>query len=211
MVRLIYSAICSIDGYIADSDGNFDWAVPGAQVHSFVNELERGVGTYLLGRRMYETMIPWETMAHETTPHEDPGGTSVSGYSVPGGPSVPDEFAGIEAATVEFARIWRGIDKIVYSTTLNEVSTARTRIVPRFDADFVSSIKSGAVQDISIGGPTVAVSAFAAGLVDEVRLFLCPVNIGGGLRALPEERLDLQLLEEKTFDGGVIYLRYAVR
>ncbi|MFE5647440.1 dihydrofolate reductase family protein [Rhodococcus sp. NPDC056516] len=201
MVSLIYSAICSIDGYVADRDGNFDWAVPDAQVHSFVNELERGVGTYLLGRRMYETMIPWETMAAE----------DLGRSSVPGGSSVPDEFAGIEAATVEFAQIWRGIDKIVYSTTLNEVSTARTRIVPRFDADFVNSIKSEAVQDISIGGPTVAVSAFAAGLVDEVRLFLCPVNIGGGLRALPERRLDLQLLEEKTFDGGVIYLRYAVR
>ncbi|MFE5877940.1 dihydrofolate reductase family protein [Rhodococcus sp. NPDC056506] len=201
MVSLIYSAICSIDGYVADRDGNFDWAVPDAQVHSFVNELERGVGTYLLGRRMYETMIPWETMAAE----------DLGRSSVPGGSSVPDEFAGIEAATVEFAQIWRGIDKIVYSTTLNEVSTARTRIVPRFDADFVSTIKSEAAQDISIGGPTVAVSAFAAGLVDEVRLFLCPVNIGGGLRALPESRLDLQLLEEKTFDGGVIYLRYAVR
>ena len=201
MVSLIYSAICSIDGYVADRDGNFDWAVPDAQVHSFVNELERGVGTYLLGRRMYETMIPWETMAAE----------DLGRSSVPGGSSVPDEFAGIEAATVEFAQIWRGIDKIVYSTTLNEVSTARTRIVPRFDEDSIRLLKSEAVQDISIGGPTVAVSAFAAGLVDEVRLFLCPVNIGGGLRALPERRLDLQLLEEKTFDGGVIYLRYAVR
>ncbi|MFC8935863.1 dihydrofolate reductase family protein [Rhodococcus sp. NPDC057135] len=201
MVSLIYSAICSIDGYVADRDGNFDWAVPDAQVHLFVNELERGVGTYLLGRRMYETMIPWETMAAE----------DLGRSSVPGGSSVPDEFAGIEAATVEFAQIWRGIDKIVYSTTLNEVSTARTRIVPRFDEDSIRLLKSEAVQDISIGGPTVAVSAFAAGLVDEVRLFLCPVNIGGGLRALPERRLDLQLLEEKTFDGGVIYLRYAVR
>ncbi|MFD6516669.1 dihydrofolate reductase family protein [Rhodococcus sp. NPDC060176] len=201
MVSLIYSAICSIDGYVADRDGNFDWAVPDAQVHSFVNELERGVGTYLLGRRMYETMIPWETMAAE----------DLGRSSVPGGSSVPDEFAGIEAATVEFAQIWRGIDKIVYSTTLNEVSTARTRIVPRFDEDSIRLLKSEAVQDISIGGPTVAVSAFAAGLVDEVRLFLCPVIIGGGLRALPERRLDLQLLEEKTFDGGVIYLRYAVR
>ncbi|CAN5153145.1 dihydrofolate reductase family protein [soil metagenome] len=201
MVSLIYSAICSIDGYVADEQGNFDWAVPDAQVHSFVNELERGVGTYLLGRRMYETMIPWETMASE----------DLERSSVAGGPSAPGEFAGIEAATAEFAQIWRGIDKIVYSTTLNEVSTARTRIVPSFDEDFIRLLESEAVQDISIGGPTVAVSAFAAGLVDEVRLFLCPVNIGGGLRALPESRLDLQLLEEKTFDGGVIYLRYAVR
>ncbi|ANQ74109.1 dihydrofolate reductase family protein [Rhodococcus qingshengii] len=201
MVSLIYSAICSIDGYVADEQGNFDWAVPDAQVHAFVNELERGVGTYLLGRRMYETMIPWETMASE----------DLERSSVAGGPSAPGEFAGIEAATAEFAQIWRGIDKIVYSTTLNEVSTARTRIVPSFDEDFIRLLESEAVQDISIGGPTVAVSAFAAGLVDEVRLFLCPVNIGGGLRALPESRLDLQLLEEKTFDGGVIYLRYAVR
>ena len=176
-------------------------AVPDAQVHAFVNELERGVGTYLLGRRMYETMIPWETMASE----------DLERSSVAGGPSAPGEFAGIEAATAEFAQIWRGIDKIVYSTTLNEVSTARTRIVPSFDEDFIRLLESEAVQDISIGGPTVAVSAFAAGLVDEVRLFLCPVNIGGGLRALPESRLDLLLLEEKTFDGGVIYLRYAVR
>ncbi|MGH3896238.1 MAG: dihydrofolate reductase family protein [Rhodococcus qingshengii] len=201
MVSLIYSAICSIDGYVADEQGNFDWAVPDAQVHAFVNELERGVGTYLLGRRMYETMIPWETMASE----------DLERSSVAGGPSAPGEFAGIEAATAEFAQIWRGIDKIVYSTTLNEVSTARTRIVPSFDEDFIRLLESEAVQDISIGGPTVAVSAFAAGLVDEVRLFLCPVNIGGGLRALPESRLDLLLLEEKTFDGGVIYLRYAVR
>ncbi|MCX6472505.1 dihydrofolate reductase family protein [Rhodococcus sp. (in: high G+C Gram-positive bacteria)] len=201
MVSLIYSAICSIDGYVADEQGNFDWAVPDAQVHAFVNELERGVGTYLLGRRMYETMIPWETMASE----------DLERSSVAGGPSAPGEFAGIEAATAEFAQIWRGIDKIVYSTTLNEVSTARTRIVPSFDEDFIRLLESEAVQDISIGGPTVAVSAFAAGLVDEVRLFLCPVSIGGGLRALPESRLDLQLLEEKTFDGGVIYLRYAVR
>ena len=201
MVSLIYSVICSIDGYVADEQGNFDWAVPDAQVHAFVNELERGVGTYLLGRRMYETMIPWETMASE----------DLERSSVAGGPSAPGEFAGIEAATAEFAQIWRGIDKIVYSTTLNEVSTARTRIVPSFDEDFIRLLESEAVQDISIGGPTVAVSAFAAGMVDEVRLFLCPVNIGGGLRALPESRLDLQLLEEKTFDGGVIYLRYAVR
>lgn len=200
-MSLIYSVICSIDGYVADEQGNFDWAVPDAQVHAFVNELERGVGTYLLGRRMYETMIPWETMASE----------DLERSSVAGGPSAPGEFAGIEAATAEFAQIWRGIDKIVYSTTLNEVSTARTRIVPSFDEDFIRLLESEAVQDISIGGPTVAVSAFAAGLVDEVRLFLCPVNIGGGLRALPESRLDLQLLEEKTFDGGVIYLRYAVR
>lgn len=200
-MSLIYSAICSIDGYVADEQGNFDWAVPDAQVHAFVNELERGVGTYLLGRRMYETMIPWETMASE----------DLERSSVAGGPSAPGEFAGIEAATAEFAQIWRGIDKIVYSTTLNEVSTARTRIVPSFDEDFIRLLESEAVQDISIGGPTVAVSAFAAGLVDEVRLFLCPVSIGGGLRALPESRLDLQLLEEKTFDGGVIYLRYAVR
>lgn len=200
-MSLIYSAICSIDGYVADEQGNFDWAVPDAQVHAFVNELERGVGTYLLGSRMYETMIPWETMASE----------DLERSSVAGGPSAPGEFAGIEAATAEFAQIWRGIDKIVYSTTLNEVSTARTRIVPSFDEDFIRLLESEAVQDISIGGPTVAVSAFAAGLVDEVRLFLCPVNIGGGLRALPESRLDLQLLEEKTFDGGVIYLRYAVR
>ena len=193
--ELIYSAICSIDGYVADEQGNFDWAVPDAQVHAFVNELERGVGTYLLGRRMYETMIPWETMASE----------DLERSSVAGGPSAPDEFAGIEAATAEFAQIWGGIDKIVYSTTLNEVSTARTTIARDFDADAVRALESEAVQDISIGGPTVAVSAFAAGLVDEVRLFLCPVNIGGGLRALPESRLDLQLLEEKTFDGGVIY------
>lgn len=200
-MSLIYSAICSIDGYVADEQGNFDWAVPDAQVHAFVNELERGVGTYLLGRRMYETMIPWETMASE----------DLERSSVAGGPSAPDEFAGIESATAEFAQIWGGIDKIVYSTTLNEVSTARTTIARDFDADAVRALESEAVQDISIGGPTVAVSAFAAGLVDEVRLFLCPVNIGGGLRALPESRLDLQLLEEKTFDGGVIYLRYAVR
>lgn len=199
-MSLIYSAICSIDGYVADEQGNFDWAVPDAQVHAFVNELERGVGTYLLGRRMYETMIPWETMASE----------DLERSSVAGGPSAPGEFAGIEAATAEFAQIWRGIDKIVYSTTLNEVSTARTTIARDFDADAVRALESEAVQDISIGGPTIAASAFAAGLVDECRLFVCPVSVGGGLPALPRGRLDLRLLEQKTFDSGVIYLRYAV-
>ncbi|MDI9914131.1 dihydrofolate reductase family protein [Rhodococcus sp. IEGM 1379] len=181
MVNLHYAAIASLDGYVADNNGNFDWAMPDTEVHAFVNDLERDVGTYLYGRRMYETMAGWESMD------------------------------GLESSPVadDFGRIWRGADKVVYSTTLPEPTTPRTRLERTFDPDAVRAIKMSAAQDISIGGSTLAAQAIAAGLVDECHLFLCPISVGGGLRALPANvRLDLHLLAEKTFDGGVIYVRY---
>lgn len=181
MVNLNYMAICSLDGYVADAEGNFDWAAPDEEVHAFVNDLERDVGTYLFGRRMYETMSVWESMeGFDSSPVTD-----------------------------DYGRIWRGADKIVYSTTLPAPMTARTRLERTFDPDAVRAMKMSAAQDISIGGPTLAAQAMSAGLVDECQLFLCPISIGGGLRALPATvRLDLHLLAEKTFDSGMIYLRY---
>ncbi|MGG7104097.1 dihydrofolate reductase family protein [Rhodococcus sp. 24CO] len=182
MVNLEYSAICSLDGYVADDEGNFDWAMPDAEVHGFANNLERDVGTHLYGRRMYEVMTAWETMAD------------------------PDPIAD------EFGRIWRRADKVVYSTTLAEPSTQRTRIERAFDPEAVRAMKARATQDISISGPTLAAHAIAAGLVDEIHLFLCPVMVGSGLRALSADvRVDLELLEQKAFRSGVVYLRYGVK
>ncbi|PBC41462.1 deaminase [Rhodococcus sp. ACPA4] len=182
MVNLEYSAICSIDGYVADKEGNFDWAMPDAEVHGFANNLERDVGTHLYGRRMYEIMAAWETMAD------------------------PDPIA------EDFARIWRRADKVVYSTTLAEPSTQRTRIERTFDSEAMRAMKASATQDISIGGPTLAAHALAAGLVDEIHLFLCPVIVGSGLRALSADvNVDLELMEQKAFRSGVVYLRYRVR
>lgn len=182
MVNLEYSAICSLDGYVADKEGNFDWAMPDAEVHGFANNLERDVGTHLYGRRMYEVMAAWETMAD------------------------PDPIA------EDFARIWRRADKVVYSTTLPEPSTQRTRIERTFDSEAVRAMKAGATQDISIGGPTLAAHALAAGLVDEIHLFLCPVIVGSGLRALSADvHVDLERMEQKAFRSGVVYLRYRVR
>lgn len=181
-MNLEYSAICSLDGYVADDEGNFDWAMPDAEVHGFANNLERDVGTHLYGRRMYEVMAAWETMAD------------------------PDPIA------EDFARIWRRADKVVYSTTLAEPSTQRTRIERTFDSEAVRAMKAGAAQDISIGGPTLAAHALVAGLVDEIHLFLCPVIVGSGLRALSADvHVDLELMEQKAFRSGVVYLRYRVR
>jgi dihydrofolate reductase len=185
MARLIYSAIASLDGYVADEQGNFDWAAPDEEVHAFVNDLERPIGTYLYGRRMYDVMAAWETMPTD---------------------------AGQPAAMRDFAQIWRAADKVVYSTTLEEVSTARTRVEPEFDADAVSRMKDTADRDLSVGGPRLAGNALAAGLVDELQLFLVPAVVGGGTQALPDGvRLDLDLLDERRFASGVIYLRYRVR
>lgn len=182
MVNLAYSAICSLDGFVADDEGNFDWAMPDAEVHGFANNLERNVGTHLYGRRMYEVMSAWETM-------DDP-----------------------DPIAEDFGRIWRGADKVVYSTTLAEPSTQRTRIERDFDGEAVRAMKAMATQDISIGGPTLAAHATAAGLVDEIHLFLCPVMVGSGLRALPADvRVNFELLEQKAFRSGVVYLRYGVR
>jgi dihydrofolate reductase len=185
MAKLIYSAITSLDGYVADEDGTFDWAAPDAEVHAFVNDLERPVGTYLYGRRMYEVMAAWET--------------------------VPTD-AGQPPQMRDYARIWRAADKVVYSRTLAEASTARTRVEGEFDPDAVRRMKASAGRDLSVGGPHLAAEAFRAGLVDECHLFLNPVVVGGGNRALPDHlRLDLELLDERRFGNGVVHLHYRTR
>ena len=177
MARLIYTAIASLDGYVADEDGSFDWAAPDEEVHSFVNDLERAAGTFLLGRRMYEVMVAWETM-------DDPA------------PVMRD-----------FAGIWRAADKVVYSRTLEAPSSARTRIERDFDPAAVRDMKGALERDISVGGPNLGAQALAAGLVDECRLFLTPVVVGGGNAALPAGQR-LELLDQRRFGGGVAYLRY---
>jgi dihydrofolate reductase len=185
MAKLIYSAITSLDGYIADEDGNFDWAAPDEEVHSFVNDLERPVGTYLYGRRMYEVMAPWET-AHTLTDQR---------------PVMQD-----------FAQIWQAADKIVYSKTLETASSARTRIEPAFDPEAVRRMKTRAERDIAVGGPDLAAQAIKAGLVDEFHLFFVPIVVGGGNQALPDHvRLKLELLDERRFGSGVVHLRYTTR
>ena len=181
MAKLISSAITSLDGYIADEDGNFDWAEPPEDVHAFINDLERPVGTYLYGRRMYETMLYWET-AHTVADH-------------------PVE--------QDFAEIWRAAEKVVYSKTLEAVSSARTRIERDFDPEGVRLMKARAGRDISLGGPELAARAFEAGLVDELRLFVVPMVVGGGKRSLPDSvRLRLVLLDERRFGSGMVYLHY---
>ena len=181
MAKLIYSAIMSLDGYTADKDGNFNWSAPDAEVHGFINDLERDVGTYLLGRRMYQVMSVWETM-----------GTS-------GDPSVIQDYA----------RIWQGADKVVYSTTLAIAPTPRTRLERQFRPETVRDMKAGTDRNISIGGPTLAAHALNAGLVDECQFFITPVAVGGGLRFLPDGlEARLELLEERPFGNGVVYLRY---
>jgi dihydrofolate reductase len=183
--RLVYAAITSLDLYIEDESGGFAWAEPDDEVHAFVNDLERGATTYLYGRRMYETMAVWETMG--TAPDDEP-------------------------VHREFADMWRAADKIVYSTTLDRPTTARTRIVRTFDPDEVSDLKRSSAADLAIGGPAVAANAFRAGLVDQVHLFLHPVIVGGGKPALPSGvRVGLELEEERRFASGVVYLRYRVR
>jgi dihydrofolate reductase len=184
MAKLIYSAITSLDGYVADEDGNFDWAAPDEEVHSFVNDLERPVGTYLYGRRMYEVMVYWET-AH-TLADQPP-------------------------FSRDFAEIWQAADKIVYSRTLETAGSARTRIERDFDPETVRQLKASAERDITVGGPDLAAQAIEAGLVDEFQLFVAPVVVGGGKRALPDNvRLKLELLDERRFGSGVVYLHYRI-
>jgi dihydrofolate reductase len=185
MAKLIYSSIASLDGYVADADGNFGWAAPDAEVHAFVNDLERPIGTYLYGRRMYEVMAYWQT--------------------------APTDDASEHPVTRDFAQIWKAAEKIVYSTTLESASTPKTRIEPTFDAGYVRELKTSAEQDLGIGGPTIAAEALRAGLVDEYHVFLNPVIVGGGNPSLPDGvRLDLDLLAERRFGGGVVYLQYRV-
>jgi dihydrofolate reductase len=184
VAKLIYSAIASLDGYIEDEAGRFDWAEPDEEVHSFVNELMRPVGTYLLGRRMYEVMVYWESIELADQP-----------------PFIRD-----------FAEIWRAADKVVYSTTLDAASTARTRLEREFDADAVRRLKAAAGRDLTVGGPELAARAFRAGLVDELHLFVAPVVVGGGKKALPDDvRLELELVDERRFRNGMVHLRYRNR
>jgi dihydrofolate reductase len=190
MAKLIYSAIASLDGYIADEDGNFDWAVPDEEVHAFINDLERPVGTYLYGRRMYETMAGWET---------DPSAADQSPRSH-------------DFAEHDFAEIWQAADKVVYSKTLETVSTTRTRLEREFDPEAVRQMKASAGRDISVSGPDLAAQAFRAALVDECYLIVTPIVVGGGKRSLPNDvRLKLELLDERRFDNGMVYLHYRTR
>jgi dihydrofolate reductase len=185
VAKLIYSAISSLDGYVADADGNFDWAAPDDEVHAFVNDLERPIGTYLYGRRMYETMVFWET-AH-TYDDQRP-------------------------VMQDFAAIWQAAEKVVYSTTLEAPSSARTRIERDFDPEAVSRMKASAGRDLTVGGADLAGQALKAGLVDDCHLFLTPVVVGGGTRSLPDDvRLQLDLLDERRFGNGVVHLHYRVR
>ena len=184
MARLIYSLISSLDGYIEDAHGRFDWAAPSAEAHTFVNELMRPVGTYLYGRRMYETMAVWET---------DPALTK-------GSPETRD-----------FAALWQAADKIVYSSALPAVSTSRTVLERRFDPDAVRQLKASAEADLDIAGPGLAAHAFRAGLVDECHVFLAPALVGGGKPGFPDDvRLDLELIDQRRFADGMAFLRYRV-
>ena len=182
MARLIYSALASLDGYVADESGNFDWAKPDEEVHRFVNDLERPIGTHLYGRRMYEVMVFWETVDVADGP-----------------PYVRD-----------YAEIWRAADKIVYSKTLETVSSASTRIERDLDPEAVRQLKATAERDLAVGGPGLAGQALAAGLVDELHLFVAPVVVGGGTPALTG-RIDLELLDEHRFGSGVVHLHYRIR
>ncbi|HEY5987742.1 MAG TPA: dihydrofolate reductase family protein [Streptosporangiaceae bacterium] len=182
MARLIYMAITSLDGYVADEKGNYDWAMPDDEVFSFVNDFERPVGTYLYGRRLYEEMVGWET-AHTRV--------------------------GQSPLMLDFAQIWQAADKVVYSRSLETVSTARTRIERNFDPEAVRQMKKQAGSDLTVGGPNLAAQAMKAGLVDECHLVISPVMVGSGKKALPGDvRLQLELLDERRFGNGVVHLRY---
>jgi dihydrofolate reductase len=183
MAKLIYSAIASLDGYVEDEHGRFGWATPDDEVHAFVNELERPIGTYLYGRRMYETMVFWETVSSSGEP----------------------------TVSRDYAELWRTAEKIVYSRTLEEASSARTRIEREFDPDGIRALKRAAVADISVGGSELAGQALAAGLVDELHLLLYPIIVGGGKRALPDHvRADLEMIDERRFQSGVVHVSYRV-
>jgi dihydrofolate reductase len=184
VAKLTYTAIASLDGYIEDEQGKFDWAMPDEQVHAFANDLERPIGTHLYGRRMYETMKVWDT----------------------------DEILqGQPQVMRDYAEIWRGTDKIVYSRTLGEVGTSRTRLERTFDPEAIRALKEAQEQDISIGGAHLAAQALDAGLVDEVQLLLVPIAVGAGKAALPiQSHMSLNLRGQRSFANGTIYLRYEV-
>jgi dihydrofolate reductase len=183
VARLIYSALASLDGCVADENGNFDWAMPDEDVHAFANDLERSVGTHLYGRRMYEVMVAWETMSLEDEPE----------------------------VIRDYASIWRAADKVVFSSTLPEPSSARTRIERDFDVEAVREMKASSERDLGVGGPNLAAQAIRAGLVDELHLLLSPVVVGRGTRWLPDDvRLDLELLDEQRFGNGTVHLHYRI-
>jgi len=185
VAKLVYSAIASLDGYVADAEGNFDWAEPDEEVHTFVNDLERSIATYLYGRRMYEAMVYWEAP-----------------------PGLEDQPSFVR----DYASIWQAADKIVYSTTLEAVSSARTRLERGFDPEAVRRLKASAERDLSVGGPGLAARVFAAGLVDECHLIVAPIVVGGGTRWLPEGvRLELELVDERRFGNGMVHLHYRTR
>jgi dihydrofolate reductase len=180
--KLIYSMITSLDGYVSDPDGAFGWGAPEEESHRFINERSRSIGTYLYGRRMYETMVAWETVE------------------------------GLADYMQEYAEIWKAADKVVYSTTLAAVSSERTRLERSFDAEAVRRLKSESVLDISVDGPHLAAQVMRAGLVDEYQLYVGPVVVGGGNAFFPDDvRVDLELLGDHRFSNGVMFLRYGVR
>ncbi len=181
MARLIYSAITSLDGYVADEQGRWDWSEPDDAVHAFVNDLARPLGTWLLGRRMYEVLAAWETIDDE------------------------------HPAMRDFAEIWRSTDKVVYSRTLEAASTARTRVEREFDPEAVSRMQADSQRDLCIAGPQLASHAFRAGLIDEIQLYLSPIIVGAGNPALPDGvKVPLELVDERRFDNAVVHLRYRV-
>lgn len=185
MGTLVYAVITSLDGYVADEDGSFDWAEPDEEVHAFVNDLQRPIGTHLYGRRLYEVMVAWES---------------------------PELLGDASAAMRDFAQVWQAADKVVYSTTLESTSSARTRIEREFDPEAVRAMKGSTERDLLVGGPDLASHALRAGLVDEVHLFLAPVVVGGGTQALPDGlRINLELLDERRFGNGMVHVHYAVR
>ena len=185
MAKLIYAAFTSLDGYVADETGNFDWAELDEEVHAFINSRERQIGTYLFGRKMYETVAVWETP--EVIPHPTAG-------------------------MLEFAPIWQAAEKIVYSTTLQTVSTAKTRLERTFEPDVVRQLKAGATREVAVGGPTLAAHAIRAGLVDEYHLLIAPIIAGSGNPYLPGKvAVKLALLDERRFDNGLVYVRYRAK
>jgi dihydrofolate reductase len=193
MAKLTYAAITSLDGYIEDEGGSFAWAVPDPELHAYVNDLERTVGTHLYGRRMYETMAVWQTVGLE-----------------PADPSTDAE--DVSPEELGYAEVWRGLDKVVYSRTLDAVSTPRTRLEREFDPAAVQRMKETAGRDLSVSGPGLAQHAFAAGLVDEVNLIVHPIVVGGGKPGLPRGvRVELGLMDERRFGSGVVHLRYGRR
>jgi len=186
MAKLIYTAITSLDGYIEDARGNFDWGAPDEEVHAFVNDLERSAGTYLYGRRLYETMVFWES---------------------------PRDLAEQPPYVQDYAAIWQQADKIVYSKMLERVASARTTIKRTFEPEAIRQLKATVSRELTVGGAELAAQAIEAGLVDEFRLFLVPVMVGGGKRCIPLDdlRVDLELLDERRFGNGTVYLHYRTR